>query len=102
MPTFRKIPEIVDARQFTGGVENGSNLVLWVNSENGSATWEDEHVKWRHGDHVGMTPESIRVYTGPYRVESEVAFVGDWIMRRQDGSFEVVRQQTLDSEYVQV
>ncbi|ASR83360.1 hypothetical protein SEA_CATERPILLAR_65 [Arthrobacter phage Caterpillar] len=85
MPTFRKV-EIVDARKFEGGLENGSNLVFWVSSNEGRATYVQ--------DKFG---ERIRVYEHRESHTSAPAFPGDWIERRQDGSFEVTRQQIIDT-----
>jgi hypothetical protein len=84
-----KKPEIVDARQFTGGITNGMDLVLWVNSNEGKATWL-------------ATPERIRVAEDAYSMIFAVAYPGDWIMRNQDGTFTAIRKQELDSEYDQV
>ena len=99
MPTFRKKPEIVDARKFEGGAQNGTDLIFWVNSNEGNALWFgsqkfDPNERRKH--------EHIRVHTQPYSRIFQVAYVGDWIMRKQDGSFVVIRQQELDEEYDQV
>jgi hypothetical protein len=85
MPTFRKV-EIVDARKFEGGLQNGSDLVFWVCSNEGRAVYVD--------DSVG---ERIRVYEDRDCRISSPAFPGDWIERRQDGLFEVTRQQIIDT-----
>lgn len=90
MPTFKKRPEIVDARIFEGGGRNGTELVFWVNSNEGRAFWVD------------VETEQIRLYFDLYGKAYDIAYVGDWLMRNQDGSFKVVRQQELDSEYEQV
>lgn len=92
MPTFKRKPETVDARQFTGGVQNGTDVVFWINSiagEGVSAKWEELY---------GGT-ELIRVM---YTNSVEYAFEGDWIMQRQNGAIEVVRAQMLALEYEQV
>ncbi|ASM62343.1 hypothetical protein SEA_NIGHTMARE_67 [Arthrobacter phage Nightmare] len=83
MPTFRKV-EIVDARKFED--TNGSDLVFWVLSNGGRAT----HVQ----DDFG---QRIRVYEHRTSHTSTPAFPGDWIEHRQDGSFEVTRQQVIDT-----
>lgn len=96
MPTFKKKPEIVDARQFTGGKQNGTDLVFWVNSNEGKAIWEPKLNEAPNGQ------EYIRLYGMPYGVERRVVYVGDWIMQHQDGRFAVIRQQELDADYEQV
>ncbi|ASR84067.1 hypothetical protein SEA_TEACUP_67 [Arthrobacter phage Teacup] len=83
MPTFRKV-EIVDARKFESG--NGSDLVYWVLSNGGRAT----HV-------IDGPVERIRVYEHRTSFTSTPAFPGDWIEHRQDGSFQVTRQQVIDT-----
>lgn len=95
MSTFRKV-EIVDARKFEGGIENGSELVFWVNSKEGKAFYYSNHSQ----DKTNV--ERIRVAEDAYSMMFAVAYPGDWIMQRQDGHFEVVRQQELDAEYEQV
>jgi hypothetical protein len=100
MPTFRKV-EIVDARKFEGGAQNGTNLVFWVNEKEGHALWvEAKPIAFSASRSV--FPEHIRVYDHPYSQDFDVAYVGDWIMQNQDGTFKVVRQQQLDSEYEEV
>jgi hypothetical protein len=97
MPTFQRT-ETVDARKFTGGGENGPELIFWVNSKEGKAIWVSDQTFNRGG----RDPEHIRLYDNPYSHMHEVAYPGDWIMQHQDGHFAVVRQQELDSEYKEV
>jgi hypothetical protein len=93
--TFQKT-ETVDARQFTGGLENGTNLAMWVNS-NGQmpesrAEWEDE-LKGKH-------PERVKLRTYAFR---EDIYVGDWVILKQNGFFDHMRPQEFEeSGYVQV
>lgn len=97
MGTFQKT-ETVDARQFTGGLENGMNLVLWVNS-NGQLT---EARAEYHNELKGAThtiPERVRLRSYTLR---EDAFVGDWIILKQNGLIDHMRNQEFISEgYVQ-
>jgi hypothetical protein len=92
MATFQKV-ETVDARQFTGGTDNGSSLVFWISSKAGRAEYT-----------MGKNfPEHIRLYDHRESRLFEEAFVGDWLMQNQDGSFRVIRQQELITEgYKQV
>lgn len=92
MPTFKKKPEIVDARQFTGGTQNGTDLVFWIESNAGHAIWQEE---------TDRRLENIKV-DSTQRYRYGYAYPGDWIMQNQDGSFKVIRQQDLDAEYDQV
>jgi hypothetical protein len=41
MARYRQKPEIVDARQFTGGRENAEALLVWLKSKGCDATWVD-------------------------------------------------------------
>ena len=41
MARYRQIPELVDARQFTGGRENAEALLLWLKSKGCDAEWID-------------------------------------------------------------
>ena len=92
MPTFQKKPETVDARQFTGGKENGMEIVTWINSVGGLSVT----IMW---DVLYGGTEIIKIIQPNYL---ETAFVGDWIMQRQNGYIEVVRPQMLELEYDQV
>lgn len=92
MPTFRKL-EFADARQFTGGTDNAMAILLWVQSNEGKAS----HISG------GKSPEFIRVYKDYASLEFEIVFVGDWVMRNQDGTFRGIRPEQLITEgYVQV
>lgn len=99
MGTFQRI-ETVDARQFTGGKENGANLALWVNS-NGQMT--ETRAEWRQEHELTpevVLPEIVRVQTPTSRTN---AFAHDWIVQKQDGSFVVLRPEELILQgYVQV
>jgi hypothetical protein len=92
MATFRKT-EVVDCRQFTGGVQNGQDILLWVNSRLGKAS----HTSG------GASPEFIRIYRDYASLEFELVFVGDWVIQNQDGTFRGMRPEALVTEgYKQV
>lgn len=95
MATFRRRPEIVDARQFTGGVQNGTDICLWVNSNHGGAYWWEKRV-------VGgrILAERIRLY--PSGSDYALVWIGDWIVHRQDGTWEALRPEDLHEEYEEV
>lgn len=95
MPTFRRV-EIVDARQFTGGKQQGSDLAYWVSSNHGRAHWYPER-------EVGSRTLSERiVLTTSDHVGYDLVWVGDWIMLHQDGSWEAVRTEDLKEQYEEV
>jgi hypothetical protein len=88
MGTFQRT-ETVDARQFTGGVENGTSLALWVNSK-GQLT--ETRAEWHDGIKETRLnrPEYVNVRTYNWR---EHVYVGDWIILKQDGTFDHMRHQ---------
>lgn len=91
MPVFKKKRiEIVDARQFTGGVQNGTDLVFWVNSNDGSAEWHDVNQDY---------PELV-VLRQVNKYLWDHVYAGDWIVRNQNGSFSAKRPQDFEAEYV--
>jgi hypothetical protein len=95
MPTFRRV-EIVDARQFTGGLQQGSDLAFWVNSNHGLAHWYPERL-------VGQKTLSERIilHTPDY-VNYSIVWLDDWIVRHQDGSWEALRPEDLKEQYEEV
>ena len=92
MPTFRA-KEIIDAREFTGGKDNAMALCLWVDSNGGSAWWaeEDKTINWA---------EQLRV--GPPYGSMRSAYIGDWIVHKQEGGFTILRPQELKEQYEEV
>ncbi|WNT45449.1 hypothetical protein SEA_ARGAN_65 [Arthrobacter phage Argan] len=88
MATFKKT-EVVDGRQFTGGTQNGTNLVQWVLSGGGQAMWYSAYRK---------APESIVLNRSISPFGFDKVYVGDWIIRKQNGEFIALRPQDLDSE----
>lgn len=95
MPTFRRI-EVVDARQFTGGLDNGSSLAFWVNSNHGRAHWYDKQQV------AGRTLSERVILTTSDHVGYDLVWVGDWIMLHQDGTWEAVRTEALKEQYEEV
>jgi len=97
MPTFQRT-ETVDARQFTGGKENGMDLVFWVNSNGGSATWKDE-------TQVAGKTLSERIVLHSELTQGlafDLTWVGDWVVHHQDGRWEAIRPELMAEEYKQV
>lgn len=95
MPTFQANPETVDARQFKGGVQNGTDLILWVQSNSIAhrGAYLEELPGRRHERLVITTHERHVVRS---------AFVEDWIVQRQSGKFEVMRPQEFEEKFFQV
>lgn len=97
MGTFQRT-ETIDARQFTGGKENGTNLAMWVNS-NGQLT--ETRAEWFDAINVHRrtNPEFVYIRTYTWR---ERVYVGDWVILKQDGTFDHMRDQDFQAAgYVQ-
>lgn len=97
MPTFKKKPEIVDARQFTGGVQNGTDLTFWIQSHEANAVWREAK---RDEEYDCDDPEYIYLSYGKFKFS--YAYVGDWIILRQDGRMVTMRPEDFNREYEQV
>lgn len=80
MAKYKQKPVIVDARQYTGGKSNGSQLASWVNSGGSTASWMEES---RGMDLI--LPEQLYVKTDQ---GEGVVNVNDWIVKI-DGVFMV-------------
>lgn len=76
MPTFQRT-ETIDAREFTGGIDNGMSLVLWINSNNGIAMYDQDK------DVIFLS-----VWGETFTIHST-----DMIALRQDGRFENIRRE---------
>lgn len=92
MSTFRKV-EVVDARQFTGGIQQGTDLAFWVNSNNGRAHWHGEQPVGSKtlSERIVLEIENGNDYT--------LVWLNDWIMLHQDGSWEAMRPEDLNEQY---
>lgn len=93
MPTFRS-KEIVDARQFVGGGQNGSDVVFWVNSNEGLAFWSPGY-----DPSIGKSVEYIHLTS---KFDVLVVHEGDWIVRKQNGVFVSERPGDFERKYEQV
>lgn len=79
MARYRQKPELVEARQFTGGQENAKELYDWFKAHGCDATWVDnqtvmdihlvERIQF-------TTPGKERVVNSAYRK--------DWIVKKGD------------------
>lgn len=98
MGTFTRT-ETVDARQFTGGIENGANLALWVNEHGQNTETRAEYHKEMNITHR-TRPEFIYIRTHTWR---ECVYLGDWVVLKQDGTFDHMRDEDfIAAGYTQV
>lgn len=79
MPKFDRKPETVEARQFTDK-EVGDTISDWV----------EEHSNARAicRDDTDYFPTSVRIQTDDS--PTEYAFLEDWVVKHEDGTFEIV------------
>ena len=91
MGVFKKKPEVVDARQFDGERQNGLDLVLWIQSNQGKAEFS----------HLDNYKPRLWVYEHFAGSMANAAFPGDWIVCRQSGQFEVWRKELFEETYEQ-
>ena len=97
LPTFMKKPEIVDARQFTGGVQNGTDLTHWIQANGADAHWSPAK---RDEENDYDDPEYIYLTYGKFKFT--YIHVGDWVILRQDGRVVGMRPEDFNREYDQV
>lgn len=98
MGTFQRT-ETIDARQFTGGEENGENLALWVNC-NGQLT--ETRAEWCESVQIAGKTLHDRVRVRSYNFH-ETAFPDYWIILKQNGDYAVMSpEEFLEAGYVQV
>lgn len=102
MATFRRKPEVVDARQLTGDTQNDLDVQLWVNSivpAGVQTQFSTYGVRAKDGTRGIITRKLflIRMPDG-----SEIAHMGDWIVHRQDGHLEIVRPENMELDYEEV
>ncbi|AXH44630.1 hypothetical protein SEA_MEDIUMFRY_66 [Arthrobacter phage MediumFry] len=100
MPTFQRT-ETVDARQFTGGCQQGTDLAFWVNSNGGRAFWKDAQ---KIGDKHLSERISLEVKNGCGLTFDEftIVWINDWVIHHQDGSWSAIRPEDLKEQYEEV
>lgn len=95
MPTFKRRPEYVDARQFTGEGQNGSDLVFWVLSNGGRASHHPQI-------QVGGRRLSERIRLDICHGDYTLVWKNDWVVLHQDGTWEAMRPEDLKEQYEEV
>jgi hypothetical protein len=96
--------KIVDihAVQFTGGAANGMDIVAWVNSYGGNATWNNAQDPWTSEDGTeghGGYPESLTIQYGDTYPEVPV---GHWVILGTEGEFYSIPDAVLRKKYEEV
>jgi hypothetical protein len=91
MGVFKSKPEVVDARQLDGTREKALELMLWVQSNEGRAEireYDPHTVNFLLADHYAS-----RAFT--------IGYKGDWVILRQSGIFELMRNEEFTQRYEQ-
>lgn len=92
----------IEAIQFTGGAANGMDIVAWVNSHGGTATWRNEQhpSQLEDGSLSPRIPEMLTIRTPDDRyLEAEV---GWWIIRGTEGEFYPISNEAFHSKYEEI
>ena len=84
--------EMIEARQFTGGVDNALDLISWMSTHNGKAVHAFDGDNFKNN--------RIMVETSKY--EYEPAFISDWILIHQDDRIEVIKHPVFRDRYAKV
>lgn len=83
----------IEAAEFTGGIDQGCELMVWIVEGGGQAIWNDEVPgEWNR---CGMR-EHIRITEGSAYM---FAYVGDHIVRDENGRFKPLRKGLIDAKY---
>lgn len=78
MARYRQKPELVEARQFTGGRKNAEDLIVWLKSKGCDATWIDN---WTVLDIHMVERLQFTETTGPHKDKLvRSAYRKDWIV----------------------
>lgn len=78
MARYRQRPDIVDARQFTGGEVNANELIDWLRSKGCGATWIDNQtvMDLHLIERLTFNIPNNKIVFSAYR--------GDWIVKKGD------------------
>lgn len=81
MARYRQIPELVDARQFTGGSKNAEELIAWLKTKGCKADWIDNQTVM--DIHLVERLSFTVTEPGPVKIMRS-AYRGDWIVLKGD------------------
>lgn len=86
----------IEAVEFLGGEEQASHIMDWMKVMGGSAEWHAADP----GSHIRCgLKEHIRIILGP---ASMFVYVGDYIVRDEEGMFKSLSRRAADSKYDRV
>ena len=103
--TLRKFAKKVDpitAVRFTGGPENGSQIVGWVRENDRSARWVEAIPEWTSRDGKSSTPaEPEHIALRTPRGMKDI-LVGSWIYLDDAGDFRSMTDAEIGKDYSEV
>jgi hypothetical protein len=97
MARHRQIPELVDARQFTGGSANAEALLIWLRSKGCDAEWVDNqtvmdiHLVERL---QFIAPDSENIIRSAYRK--------DWIVLKSNGKWRIFPERKFRERFEKI
>lgn len=92
----------ITAVKFTGGFENGSQIVQWIRQNDRSARWIDKIPAWESRDGKSSTPEEPEHITLRIPRGMKDVFVGDWIWLDSEGDFRSMTSAEVSKSYIYV
>jgi hypothetical protein len=99
---FAKISDPIEVVQFTGGVENGAEIVAWVRENDRGARWEARQAAWTSPDGKNDVPEKTeQIFLRTPRGFKPV-LIGHWIAKGDDGNFRSFTDAEIKEGYVAV
>jgi len=99
---FAKISDPIEVVQFTGGAENGAEIVAWIRQNGRGSRWEAAEEAWDAPDEkngIPAKPEQIILRT-PRGFKNVT--VGDWIAKGDDGNFRSFTDKEIKEGYVSI
>lgn len=97
MGRYRLIPTVVDARQFTGGIEEAQKLTMWLKSKGYDSTY------FPHRTHSNLAlPERISFKKSgkdiTFKDPVQALDKGDWLVKKGE-EFKVVKEEDFNGKY---
>lgn len=99
---YAKISDPIEVVQFTGGSENGAEIVGWIRENGRGARWEEAEEGWESPDgknDIPAKPEQILLRT-PRGLKP--VLVGHWVAKGDDGNFRSFSDTEFKEGYVSV
>lgn len=99
---FAKISDPIEVVQFTGGADNGAEIVNWVRENGRGARWEASEEAWESPDGKNGIPEKPEQILLKTPRGFKAVLVGHWIAKGDDGNFRSFTDTEIKEGYVAV